>query len=88
VGGQRGAPIRAPTNTHRQAFCQAGIAGGTGGQLVDRDGTTGDQKGLNDGTLTGWPVMRPGLYGQAFNFQGGWLTVLAFGLAEALRAAP
>jgi hypothetical protein len=40
------------------------------------DGTTADQQGLNDGTLTGVASYAPGLYGQAFNFNGGWLTVL------------
>ena len=40
------------------------------------DGTTADQQGLNDGILTGGANYTPGLYGQAFNFFGGWLSML------------
>ena len=40
------------------------------------DGTTADKNGLNDGALSGSASYGPGLFGQAFNFSGGYLTVL------------
>ena len=39
------------------------------------DGTTADKQGLNDGTLTGAAGYGAGLFGQAFNLSGGYLTV-------------
>ena len=40
------------------------------------DGTTADKNGQNDGALSGTASYAPGLFGQAFNFNGGYLTVL------------
>jgi len=53
------------------------------------DGTTADTNGLNDGALAGTASYAPGLYGQAFNFNGGYLAVLSsaslnFGPTDAL----
>jgi len=40
------------------------------------DGTTADKNGLNAGALSGTASYGPGLFGQAFSFNGGYLTVL------------
>jgi hypothetical protein len=40
------------------------------------DGTTADKNGANNGALSGTASYSPGLFGQAFNFNGGYLTVL------------
>jgi len=40
------------------------------------DGTTADAQGTNHGVLSGNAAYAAGLYGQAFSFTGGWLTVL------------
>jgi hypothetical protein len=40
------------------------------------DNSTADQMGLNDGILSGAVSYAPGLYGQAFQFDGGWLSML------------
>ena len=39
------------------------------------DGTTADKNGLNDGVLSGNAAYGAGLFGQAFNLNGGYLTV-------------
>ncbi len=39
------------------------------------DTTPADRQGLNDGTLSGAAGYGPGLFGQAFNLNGGFLTV-------------
>ena len=40
------------------------------------DGTTADKNGSNDGALSGTASYGAGLFGQAFSFSGGYLTVL------------
>ncbi len=40
------------------------------------DGTTADKQGLNNGALSGTASYGAGMFGQAFNFNGGYLTVL------------
>ena len=40
------------------------------------DATTADEQGVNNGTLSGVASYGSGMFGQAFNFNGGYLTVL------------
>lgn len=40
------------------------------------NGTTADANGVNNGALSGNASYAPGIFGQAFNFAGGYLTVL------------
>ncbi|HEX5222972.1 MAG TPA: immunoglobulin domain-containing protein, partial [Verrucomicrobiae bacterium] len=84
-----GAPAMSATNTFTVSVMSKPVPPSGLVSYWTGDGTTADQNGLNDGALAGSASYATGLYGQAFNFTGGYLAVLnsaslSFGPTNAL----